>query len=198
MSYLPSTAPLPSNSLTPLPANWDVWMNLPAALLSEQVRYAQSITDCYVEATDFVNSVGALAASEVAAAQMTSADAAASASDAGTGWAVPGTGNGNAPEVVPYNSVSLSAPGFPSVKALDVCNGRRRKTQAGQPKMMMPQQAPVIPMGSPLLSAGLSGYAPAWGSPYVSQHRGAMGRLARNPLAVLLVAFGVGYVLTRE
>lgn len=193
MSYLPSTAPPPNNSLTPIPQSVVDLRNAKIGLLGLLTTRARSITDCYAPAVSFIP-LGLNVTAQVAQAQANvSTDTIASGTDYGTP-AAPSSGNlqssNPAPVVLPLNQISYGTPGGASISAVSSCDRNPRQTMAAaipQPKMMMPQAAPAV--SSPAVMTGLSGYAPPWGT-YL-QGSGSVDWLATlrsNPLMLLVIA----------
>ncbi len=71
-----STAPLPNNTLTPIPQAWVDQRNAQIGLLSLKAARAAAITNCYAPANGFIDTVGPYTAQEVASVQATSGAAA--------------------------------------------------------------------------------------------------------------------------
>jgi hypothetical protein len=124
-----STAPLPNNSLTPIPQSWVDARNLQIGLLSAKAAYAASITSCYAPANSFIDSVGPYTAQEVASTQATSGQVASDLSGA----------------TIPNGSGSMSSNG----PAMPVGGGRWAVGRRGHPKRLMPAGwTPGAPGGS--------------------------------------------------
>src|SRR5580692_2872250 len=127
-----SSAPLPSNTLTPVPQSWVDARNAKMNSLELRAQYAKALTDCFVPAGGF-GSAGI--STEVAQSQVSSPQLAsdiAGATTPSSSGAVSATGTnpavasvysnpmltsppivGPAPTVIPFNTVNLNAPGLP-------------------------------------------------------------------------------------
>lgn len=178
-----SSAPLPNNTLTPIPQSWVDQRNAAIGLFSLRAAQALAITNCFTPAGGFAESVGPYTAAEVAQSQASSPAAASAVagatipSAAGTSPAVASitSAPGSAPSIVnpppqvlPYNNVSLQALGLPPPGRSSSCNtGQaltyKQRMNQPQPKMLMPKTFPHITEGS-APGPGLGAYAPAWGT----------------------------------
>ncbi len=203
MGYLPSTAPLPNNSLTPIPQSVVDRRNAKIGLLGLLTTRARSITDCYAPAVSFIPSSGLNVAAQVAQAQANiSADTIASGTDYGTPSA-PSSGNlpssSPAPVVLPLNQISYGIPGGASIPATSSCDRNPRQTMAAaipQPQMMMPQPAPaILPAPPPTPQQVMA--APGWKNLCWALRNGAVlqGQFAPSDYMALDMACGQkGYV----
>ncbi len=200
MGYLPSTAPLPSNSLTPIPQSVVDRRNAKIGLLGLLTTRARSITDCYAPAVSFIPSSGLNVAAQVAQAQANiSADTIASGTDYGTPTA-PSSGNlppgAPAPVVLPMNQISYGQPGGSSIPAVSSCDPRQAMAPIPQPQMMMPQPAPAI-LPAPPPTAEQVMAAPGWKNLCWALRNGAVlqGQFAPSDYMALDMACGnKGYV----
>lgn len=150
--FLPSTAPLPNNSLTPLPQSWADERNARVGLLTLLTNRARAITDCYAPPSSFLEDAGPIVAARVAQAQ---ANASTTAIASGTMDGTPAAqSSGNIssrvapPVVLPLNQISLGTPGGVSIPADTSCRPQRSFIQSSappipQPVMMMPKPAPA-------------------------------------------------------
>jgi hypothetical protein len=142
-----SSAPLPNNSLTPLPQAWADARNARMGMLTLLANRAKSITDCYAPASSFVADAGPIFAAQVAQTQanIPNATIASGAMD-GTPNA-PSSGDTSsrvpAPVVLPLNAVALGTVGGSMMPAESSCHPGRRAV-IPQPRMMMPQPAPAV------------------------------------------------------
>jgi hypothetical protein len=211
---VPSTAPLPNNTLTPIPQTWVDARNAAIGLFSLRAAQSLAITNCYTPAGGYAESVGPYTAAEVAASQVSSAQAASDLSGAtipsaaGTSPAVAPTSSwltdtpsivGPAPIVLPFNAVGLDAPGLPHPSGpTNSCQTRQQTNQRqAQPQMLMPKHFPTLVPGDPI-AGGLGDYAPTWGaSRGGSSCNGGNGGGIHWGSAViaLAVAFGIMAVL---
>ena len=122
-----SSAPLPPNTLTPIPQALVDFRNLQIGLLTARVNYARSITDCYAEQSGVAGSVGPYTAAELSASQVTSG---AAASDV-AGATIPSSSG-----VVTTNGAGTGGP-----VAVHVGGGRWAVSGPGGrgPRRLMPQ-----------------------------------------------------------
>lgn len=193
MGYLPSDAPLPPNSLTPIPQSWVDSRNAKIGLLGLLTTRARSITDCYAPPVSFIASSGPNVAAQVAQAQANNLT-----SDYGTP-AAPSSGNirssNPAPVVLPLNQISYGTLGGTSMPATSSCDRGKSLAVIPQPRMMMPQPAPAI--SSPAVM-GMSGYAPQWGT-FMQQMQAPgmsidwLATICSHPLAAILISAAVGW-----
>jgi hypothetical protein len=208
-----SSAPLPPNTLTPVPQSWVDQRNAAIGLLSLRAAQSLAITNCFTPAGGFAESVGPYTAAEVAASQASSAQVASDASGstipsaAGTSPSVAPTTSwvtdspsivGPPPVVLPFNPVALDAPGLPHPSGpTNSCLTRKQSNERpAQPRMLMPKHFPTLLPGDPI-AGGLGDYAPVWGtSRRGSSCAGGSGGINWGGAAVaLLVALGVMAVL---
>lgn len=157
---LSSSAPLPNNTLTPIPQAWLDAGNARIGMLTLLANRAKSITDCYAPASSFIESSGPVVAASVAQVQ---------ALASGDASAVPSAGESQSnvppPVVLSLNPISLGTPGGGMVAARSACS-KRRAASPQQPQMMMPQPAPAVlpaPTPQPIPPSTQSSYpAPQW------------------------------------
>jgi hypothetical protein len=202
---LSSTAPLPNNSLTPLPQSWADARNARIGMLTLLTNRAKSITDCYAPAASFLSDAGPIVAAQVAQAQanMSNATIASGTTDGTPNAASSGDTSSNAPApvVLPLNSVALGTVGGSMMPAESSCHPGRRAI-IPQPRMMMPQPAPAIVNTTPSYALGMSGIAPPWGS-YSRQSQNSGGSIdwlatiCSHPVAAILISAGIGWALTQ-
>lgn len=200
-----SSAPLPNNTLTPIPQSWVDAGNARIGMLTLLANRAKSITDCYAPASSFLSDAGPIVAAEVAQAQ---ANASTSTIASGTSSGTPeSVSSGNtqsnvpAPVVMPLNPVVLGTVGGASLPAVSSCAPRLRR-QIPQPQMMMPQPAPAIVNTTPSYALGMSGISPPWGS-YARRSQDSgwsidwLATICSHPVAAVLISAGIGWALTQ-
>ena len=214
-----SSAPLPSNTLTPIPQSWVDNRNAHVNALAMKVAWAKAITDCYASAQGVAESVGPSTALEVWISQLASPQAAsdfAGATMPSSSGLVSATGTnstlapvssnplltappvwGPPPIVIPFNTVSLQAPSLPAPNNRSSCPGQgtltyQQRMNQPQPKMVMPKYFPILQRGTLSSPRGLGDYSPAWGSARRGgQDCGGSGINWGGLVVAAAVAFGV-------
>ena len=209
---LSSAAPLPNNTLTPIPQSAVDCANAKIGYLSLLAKQARAITDCYTAASSYAAQSPMIASTVAATQAATSTDTPASSagSAGGTNGTPAAVGSGNArhasppPIVVSDNPVfSWTPPGTLAVSAGDPCNPGSRKncrgTKPDQPQMLMPQHMAVLRPTAPELSgiSGLNGIAPVWGTFGEHRHQGGFG-LSKSGWGVLALGALVLYAVTKK
>lgn len=199
-----SSAPLPNNTLTPIPQGWVDKRNLQIGLLSQRVREAQAITDCYTAASSLATSSGSIVAAQAAQVQanLPSTSPASNGGDSGT---PPASASGVTPSSRPNPIVvsddpvfSWTPPGTPAFEISNSCHPNKRTKLQGsvpaQPKILMPQDAPVLTHRQ---LTGLGGIAPLWGTYDAGRCNGASSFI-KNNLGILALGALVLYAATRK